>query len=459
MRYVHGGSLVPDISSGLNFLVQSVQNSRAKEEAEQQQQEVGSLVDLASTTTGGEQEAALLRIAQLDPRMAQIMSGVIQRNDQREAQHARSELEKGMKETLLLQQQPDHISKVRMIGSLAEQAAARGESIDKYQNLLNMPEDKLNLELEKRRVMGTDLESLLKQPEVKAPEVKEFKEGDQIVTRQFNPATGQWEQLSTGDRFQSRLLTPEEEAQKARIATAGKSDVNVSVGGDDPVKEVVTPPALLEGLSPDVAAKHDATYKAAGGGKDGLDALNKLSNTLSEQDRRASSRGILKTSFPQADEAEMSQLQAVMDAAKTTEDGLKQAQVLREDQRKTKKANNLKGRAVELLSKIVEHPELNDVLGPLEGGVDLRLFSDGEAELIADIEEVENILTAENLSLMSGVLSESDISILKSIAGGGLNRKRSEERFKSDVGKMINSLSGGNVDQRQQVGRFKVRVK
>ena len=156
----------------------------------------------------------------------------------------------------------------------------------------------------------------------------------------------------------------------------------------------------------------------------------------------------MKTSFPQASEAETVQLQSAMDAAKTTEAGLKAAGKVREEQKRLKKASGFQTRAVDLLNNILNNPELNDVVGSIEGSDEsvlpfggTKVRSDGEADEIADIEEAGNILTADNLSLMSGVLSETDIKILKNLAGGALNRLRSEDRFIKDVTALRDKLS------------------
>jgi hypothetical protein len=206
------------------------------------------------------------------------------------------------------------------------------------------------------------------------------------------------------------------------------------------VEKAQIPQVLLEGLDPEISPKVSAAFTAAGGGKDGLKAAQDIIDKGTEQQRRLASPAIISTSFPQASEAETVQLQSAMDAAKTTEAGLKAAGKVREDQRRTKKAQGFQTRAIELLDSILGSDELDDVLGSVEGAIDFRL-QDSEAELIADIEEAGNILTADNLSLMSGVLSESDIKILKNLAGGGLIRTRSENRFRSDVGKIREKLS------------------
>ncbi len=92
-----------------------------------------------------------------------------------------------------------------------------------------------------------------------------------------------------------------------------------------------------------------------------------------------------------------------------------------------------------MLDKILASDQVGDVTGSLEGAIDFRL-SDVEAQLIADIDEAQNILTADNMDLMTGVLSESDIKLLKNLSSGGLNRKRGEKRFRQDVKQMRDRL-------------------
>ena len=233
--------------------------------------------------------------------------------------------------------------------------------------------------------------------------------------------------------------------------TLGKDEVRYDQAGNVVAsaptslgQPVEIPPVLLEGLSPNLGTQASAAYTAAGGGKDGMIAYQKQVDKGTEQERRLVSPQILADSFPKASPAEMAQLQGAMDGAKTTESGLKAANKVREEQRRLVKAKGFQERAIDLLGGILDNPELDDVLGSVEGAIDFR-FQDSEAELIADIEEAGNILTADNLSLMSGVLSESDIKILKNLAGGGLIRTRSSDRFKKDVKKLLDKLSSQMV--------------
>jgi len=220
----------------------------------------------------------------------------------------------------------------------------------------------------------------------------------------------------------------------------------------------LSPDSATDSALSDYAAQ---AFEAAGGGKDGFTAFQKIVDTGTEQQKRLASPQMIQQSFPKASEAETIQLQAAMDAAKTTESGLKAAGKVREEQRRTVKAQGFQDRAVNLLTGILDNPELGDVLGSVEGSFDFRL-QDSEAELIADIEEAGNILTADNLSLMSGVLSETDIKILKNLAGGGLIRTRSEARFIKDVTALRDKLASQKVvtvnDQQDSDEALKARL-
>ena len=232
----------------------------------------------------------------------------------------------------------------------------------------------------------------------------------------------------------------ESQIRQSEADTAAAKEARLALGKVTPIPE-----ELLTGLSPEVSAKASATFSAAGGGEKGLKAVSKVIDKASEQERRLTSPAIIKSSFPNATPAEVVQLQSTMDAAKTTEAGLKAAKVVREEQRTSKKAKTFQQRGVALLDSILANEQLGDVVGSVEGAIDFRL-SDAESELIDDINEVGDILTADNLNLMSGVLSESDIKILRALAGGGLKRTRSEERFKKDVTALRDKL-GANIVQ------------
>lgn len=105
-----------------------------------------------------------------------------------------------------------------------------------------------------------------------------------------------------------------------------------------------------------------------------------------------------------------------------------------------KKREQFQKIAIKLIDGLLSNKELNDVIGPVEGRVDFRL-SDNEAGLVADIKELSSILTADNLDLMVGVLSESDIAMLKQISAGGLDKTRGETEFISRLKYIRDSLT------------------
>lgn len=254
---------------------------------------------------------------------------------------------------------------------------------------------------------------------------------------------------SKGTSLQQNLiaagLTPGSQEFRDAVLKATTKPTTVITAGA-PEAPAVIPPSLIADLPEPLAQQVTDAFAVAGGGTDGLKVIARIIDKGNEQQRRLSSPKIIQTSFPKASPAELVQLQSAMDAAKTTENGLKEAGKVRTEQRRLKKAQVFQNRAIELLNNILGNDELNDVLGSVEGtdagfvfGEKIR--SDGEAEAIADIQEVESLLTADNLSLMSGVLSETDIQIIKQLAAGALIRTRGENRFIKDVTSLRDRLS------------------
>jgi hypothetical protein len=223
------------------------------------------------------------------------------------------------------------------------------------------------------------------------------------------------------------------EAAKARALGVKASGETAMLGKDGAVTgapDDITP--LLQGLSPPVAAKAEAAYNLAGGGKDGVKALNEIVEKGSEIERRELAPVIMAKRFSDATPEEMSQLQAVMDSAKDTESGMQEAAKLRDKQRQVGKFAEYQKRASELIDRILSNDELEDVIGSFEGSGDAWV-SDKEAQAIADINELSDILTGDNLDLMKGVLSNSDILMLKNISSGATNRKKGEPQFMADM--------------------------
>jgi len=264
----------------------------------------------------------------------------------------------------------------------------------------------------------------------------------EISSGQGRGAQSRYESRTGQPEFSLSDLTPEQQ-EDARLSHYG---ILPDGGGAGSTVSPVDAAPLVEGLPESVQKKGVAAFQAAGGGKDGVKALQAAVEVAKGEVSLEEIPQTLAQSFPNASEAEMKQLEAAAMSGKTAEAGLKAAASVREEQRRLKKAQGFQSRAVELLDRILSSDQIGDVTGSLEGSYDMRLFSDAEAGLIADIEEAQNILTADNLDLMTGVLSESDIKIIKSLAGGGLNRKRGEKRFIGDATKLRDKLASKLVE-------------
>ncbi len=278
-------------------------------------------------------------------------------------------------------------------------------------------------------IIAPDLHKAYMDQRTKAGEQFTLSQGQQRFDAEGNPIA------SVAPKAESFTLAPGEQ----RIA-GGKV---VATGA--PIQAPTIPPTLVEGLPEEVAGKASAAYSAAGGGKDGIAAYGKVVDQAGETERRKAAPKLIQDRFPNASPAELSQLQSAMDSAKTTDAGLKEAGAIREKQRQSKKAKAFQNEAVGILNRIIDNDQLGDVVGSIEGSFDTRLFSDEEAGLIADITEVTDILTADNMDLMTGVLSESDIAILKNLSSGGLNRKRPEKQFRERAASIRDKLKSAVI--------------
>jgi len=236
-------------------------------------------------------------------------------------------------------------------------------------------------------------------------------------------------------------------AEKLRAETANLKQKEVPPTIDTPQGSPIA--GLLTNLTPELASKAQTVFDASGGGDKGVKAALKVIDSGAEQEKLDAAPLKLKTSYPNATPEEMTQLENVMKSAKNAESGFKEVDKLREKQRQVKKGKVFQKRAVDLLDRILGADELNDVIGSIEGSDESlipfggqKLRGDNESEIIADIEEAGNILTADNLDIMSGVLSETDIRIIANLAGGALNRKRGEEAFIKDVTNLRAKMAG-----------------
>lgn len=79
-------------------------------------------------------------------------------------------------------------------------------------------------------------------------------------------------------------------------------------------------------------------------------------------------------------------------------------------------AENFSSEVYDLATSIANDPQLNDITGPVN--TMLPTVSGKSQDLINKAERLESMLTKENLGLMSGVLTDKDIQMLRSISSG-----------------------------------------
>ena len=215
---------------------------------------------------------------------------------------------------------------------------------------------------------------------------------------------------------------------------------------DDAKKlSIVLPPELTEGMSPEQQKIAKQVYRVAGGGGAGLEAVNKAIGSNIKATKLKDLPKTLDIRFPNATKAERAQIDAEVSSATSASEGLEIATALRENQRNNDKAQVFQKRAIKLLTRVLGSDELNDVLGSVEGAIDFRI-QDNEASLISDINEISNILTSDNLDLLTGVLTDKDMDVLRDLSAGALVRTRSSDLFKADATALLNSLQSKLVE-------------
>jgi hypothetical protein len=322
-------------------------------------------------------------------------------------------------------QKASHFSKAIGISGAAGKARekAMAQDIQKVSLLVNAGETSKGLQLLNNRKA-----EILKQngdPSDTDELISMLEGGD---SKKFLDSTALLEQIAINEG----LLPP------AKIMEVGKNGSLVRFGKNGPElmdieglsggKAAPSPRALVRGLNPEIKAAAIEAFNLAGGGKDGVKALNDAIEISKEGAAFKKLPEILQVRYPNATEAEMAQINDVIMSSKNTSEGLQEAEKIRGLQRKKTEAKDARAKILALAISIRDNPELNDVVGSVDS---FRFLprGDNESNAIADIEEMSNLLTVDNLKLMTGVLSESDIKIIRAVGAGGLDRSRSDKEF------------------------------
>ena len=110
------------------------------------------------------------------------------------------------------------------------------------------------------------------------------------------------------------------------------------------------------------------------------------------------------------------------------------------------KADVIRQDALRITQELLADPsEIRNNVGSLDSV--LPSITEGAQDFDKKLDTLRSMLTAENLKLMTGVLSESDIKILSNIASGELTTKGSEEEFTNALKRLEQKLGGGVDDE------------
>ncbi|AUR85659.1 coil containing protein [Vibrio phage 1.079.O._10N.286.45.E9] len=113
----------------------------------------------------------------------------------------------------------------------------------------------------------------------------------------------------------------------------------------------------------------------------------------------------------ETDELKRSELEQKIEANKDE----RESKVAEKEQSKVQ-AIDFSNEVYDLATSIANDPQLNDITGPVN--TMLPTVSGKSQDLINKAERLESMLTKENLGLMSGVLTDKDIQMLRSISSG-----------------------------------------
>jgi len=212
---IQGASLVPDLSQALGTLLRGfgTKQSRDKEDRaiEQQrleqetatrtrqgiQEQIGILtgsqtpqpggnIEIVPAAIGKQQEKALIRLTSINPQIGKTVSDAIGRGNQQELDALREQTEIGVRQSALVSSQKDFAGKQKALTSLAAAAVAKGEPLDRLLQLQNLDEPELDLELQRMKIMGQDLQTLAGPAE----QFEDVKDAEGNVIAQKSTKTG-----------------------------------------------------------------------------------------------------------------------------------------------------------------------------------------------------------------------------------------------------------------------------
>jgi len=118
-----------------------------------------------------------------------------------------------------------------------------------------------------------------------------------------------------------------------------------------------------------------------------------------------------------------------------------------ESQEKIEKGSQLKAKTLRLVNELMSDVDaLRSVVGPFDQSWLSPTLYDKSLRAQTKVNQLKSILTAENLGLMTGVLSETDLKVIAAIAGGGIDIEGSDDAMVEELTRMQTALVGQGVE-------------
>ncbi len=173
---IQGSSLVPNTTGAVNTLLEAFgtkqqRDAQARAEAlaledrqkaEQTQLEIEQAATDFETGDTTQQSAALARIIARDPKIGKAFIDLRDSGTAAQQEAARIEAERGLREGIILKRLKTPEAKRKKLGQMADAAVAEGKDVTAITDLINLDDDALNLAIEDKITLGTDIKTLSK---------------------------------------------------------------------------------------------------------------------------------------------------------------------------------------------------------------------------------------------------------------------------------------------------------
>jgi len=448
---VSGASLVPNIGGLIDPISQAFQGRRVRQAELKKQEAFQAEIDIIGQEglTPAEEQAALFRIGKLaGPQIANSFSQILARGDEVELAATQRVTEQAGKDAIFLKGIKDQVLRQQEITRIAErQLASPDEDPTGTLKLANLSPEEQDLMIDSQITQATDFNTLLINARKTQPgftlsedQVRFGPRGQEIARGVVKPTTPQERFTPVFDK-QGNILgqrssltgqvvkdprTPATLKTTAPITETGKINRAIETGeiteeqGNRLLAEELKDPTSFENFKEEL-------------GRDKLRI---------EQEQR------LRLNDP-SEQLALQQLNLNVEAKQSA---------IRASKETLRRSGVLKTDAKRLIDQLLANVDgVTSFVGPVE-----RLFFGdfalGSKTLRArtKISQLKSILTAENLGLMTGVLSESDLKILADIAGGGLDvggdetlfideLKRMQKLFSAPITPVVSAPQGGKV--------------